>query len=117
MNTIFKEPAYTDWQAITARPVMDLKSLEEIVLPVLTDIETGGDEAVKKYALKFEGILPLDLKIAEEEIAGAAPQLSEELKNAIQLAKENITKFHSAQVQTIQKIETTTGVTCWRKAV
>ncbi|MEP6628561.1 MAG: histidinol dehydrogenase [Ginsengibacter sp.] len=117
MNTIFKEPLLADWKEIITRPVMDLKSLEEIVLPVLNEIKTDGDTAVKKYALQFEGVLPTDLKIRESEIANAGSQLSEELKNAILLAKENITKFHSAQVQSIQKIETTNGVTCWRKAV
>jgi histidinol dehydrogenase len=117
MNTIFKEPVSAQWEAIITRPVMDIKSLEEIVLPVLKEIKTGGDTAVKKYALQFEGILPTDLKVAESEISNAGSQLSEELKNAIILAKDNITKFHSAQVQDIKKIETTRGVTCWRRVV
>ena len=42
--------------------------------------------------------------------------LSEELKNAIQLAKDNIEKFHSAQVEKPTIVETTQGVFCWRES-
>jgi len=38
------------------------------------------------------------------------------LKNAIELAAKNIEKFHAAQKREIVKVETTPGVTCWRKA-
>jgi histidinol dehydrogenase len=39
------------------------------------------------------------------------------LKEAIKLASNNIRVFHSSQLPETKKIETTTGVTCWQKAV
>jgi histidinol dehydrogenase len=39
------------------------------------------------------------------------------LKNAIALAAKNIEKFHAAQVSKVDKVETMSGVTCWRKSV
>jgi histidinol dehydrogenase len=41
----------------------------------------------------------------------------EELKKAINTAKNNIEKFHSAQLITEPVIETSKGVKCWRKSV
>ncbi|POR21998.1 histidinol dehydrogenase, partial [Flavobacterium columnare] len=41
--------------------------------------------------------------------------ISEELKEAIQIAKSNIEKFHTAQIEKKQVIETTIGVKCWRE--
>ena len=44
-------------------------------------------------------------------------QVPEELKKAINIAKTNIEKFHSAQLMTEPVIETIKGVKCWRKNV
>ena len=44
-------------------------------------------------------------------------QVSQTLKNAIDIAKKNIEKFHSAQLLTEPVIETFKGVRCWRKSV
>ncbi|MFT6749688.1 MAG: histidinol dehydrogenase [Flavobacterium sp.] len=41
--------------------------------------------------------------------------VSHELKEAIKLAKNNITKFHKAQITTKVSIETTKGVSCWQE--
>ena len=43
--------------------------------------------------------------------------VSNELKQAIQIAKDNITKFHLSQKEISKQIETTTGVICWRRSV
>ncbi len=53
--------------------------------------------------------------MTEEEIENAENLISDELKEAIQQAKENISKFHASQKQEIRKIETTKGVICWRE--
>ena len=43
--------------------------------------------------------------------------VSDELKAAINLAKNNIEKFHIAQNDEVEIIETTPGVQCWRKSL
>ena len=43
--------------------------------------------------------------------------VSEELKGAIQLAHDNIEKFHREQVFHGKKVETQPGVVCWQKSV
>ena len=43
--------------------------------------------------------------------------VDDKLKNAIQLAKENIEKFHRDQNEEVKIIETSPGVKCWRKSV
>lgn len=55
--------------------------------------------------------------MSEEEIKEARELVSEDLKQAIRTAKANIEKFHASQRFTGQKVETTSGVTCWQKAV
>jgi histidinol dehydrogenase len=114
---IFINPEKDKWNAILQRPVFDTKKLEDTVAAILQDVKLNGDAAVKKYAAQFDGVLLEDLKVSEKEIEEAVASVNDELKIAIQTAKNNITKFHAAQKENIQQIETTKGVLCWRKSV
>lgn len=117
MENVFINPLKEQWKAILERPAFDSKSLENIVTPILLDVKLNGDAAIKKYAAKFDGIELTELKVSEEEIMAAVALVDNELKVAIGLAKNNITKFHAAQKEVITQIETTTGVVCWRKSI
>ena len=117
MENVFINPEQKDWADILKRPVLNSKDLEETVSAILADVKENGDASVKKYIAKFDGVHLNDLRVSEAEIAAAALLVSDELKEAILVAKNNIEKFHQAQVSDIVKIETTTGVVCWRKSV
>lgn len=117
MQKIFINPQPAEWPALLQRPAFDSSSLEENVATILAAVKLNGDEAVKKYTAQFDQVVLNELKISEAEITEAVNLVSDELKAAIQLAKNNIYKFHAAQAQQVQKIETTAGVTCWRKSI
>lgn len=57
------------------------------------------------------------LAVSEEEQQEAENLVSEDLKAAICLAKQNIETFHAAQRFEGRKVQTQPGVTCWQKAV
>jgi histidinol dehydrogenase len=80
-------------------------------------VKVNGDAAVKKYAAQFDGVQLEELKVNEKEITEAVTTVDADLKAAIEIAKNNITKFHQAQKETVTKIETANGVVCWRKSV
>lgn len=117
MENIFINPLQVEWKAILRRPVFDSTALESIVAPILLDVKLGGDAAVKKYTAKFDGIELDVLKVSTQEIIEAAVLVEDKLKVAIELAKNNITKFHQAQREIITQIQTSTGVICWRKSI
>ncbi len=52
------------------------------------------------------------LEVSTQEIEEAKTLISEDLKQAIQLAASNIEKFHAEQPEEIKVIETTRGVNC-----
>jgi histidinol dehydrogenase len=114
---IYINPEKNKWQQLLQRPVFDTSSLEKIVTVILEDVKLKGDAAAKKYALQFDGVELNDLKVSPKEIDEAIELVDDNLKTAIAIAKNNILKFHEAQKETITKIETTSGVVCWRKAV
>lgn len=66
---------------------------------------------------KFDKVVLTSLAVSEEEQQEAENLVSEDLKAAICLAKQNIETFHAAQRFEGRKVQTQPGVTCWQKAV
>ena len=114
---IIKYPNPDEWNKLIKRPALDVSSLFGTVQKVLDEVRTQGDEAVKKYGEQFDKVKISDLLVSETEINEAETLVNAELKEAILIAKNNIEKFHEAQKFNGNRIETTTGVTCWQKAV
>ncbi|MFV0584833.1 MAG: histidinol dehydrogenase [Parabacteroides gordonii] len=114
---VIKYPSREDWASLTKRPALDVTTLFDTVRTVLDEVRQEGDTAVKRYEEKFDKVRLADLQVSEAEIQEARELVSEDLKQAIRTAKNNIEKFHASQRFTGQKVETTAGVTCWQKAV
>lgn len=117
---VIKYPSREEWAALAERPALDVTTLFDTVRTVLNEVRTEGDAAVMRYEEKFDKINPTtfgSLLVSEEEIIAARALVSEDLKDAIRNAKNNIETFHASQRFTGKKVETTAGVTCWQKAV
>lgn len=114
---VIKYPNKSDWKNILTRPTIDTSALNNTVSGVLNDIKERGDEAIFEYEEKFDRVKLTSLIVTQQEIEEAERNISDDLKAAILIAKENIEKFHSSQVFQTKKIETTQGVICWQKAV
>jgi histidinol dehydrogenase len=114
---IIKFPEASAYEAILTRPVQDFSVIEQRVVPILAQVKERGDAALKEFALAFDKVILESLTMPSEQIEQAEASLTTELKQAIQQAYSNIRTFHEAQKQAPQKIETMTGVTCWRKSV
>ena len=114
---IIKYPSKEDWSSLVKRPALDVTTLFDTVRTVLDEVRQEGDAAVKRYEEKFDKVTLANLQVSEAEIEEACELVSEELKQAIRTAKDNIEKFHASHRFTGHKVETTPGVTCWQKAV
>ena len=117
MMKIFKEPSTLEWNDLMQRPVIDQAPLHKSVSKILLQVKRKGDAAVKYYAKKFEGSAPRKMLVTEKEMKDAERNVSIELQQAILRAHQNISKFHSQQIEVTRKIETTEGVYCWRKSI
>ncbi len=114
---VFKYPARETWTTLLARPVFDSTSLFETVQKILDDVKKRGDKAVKEYTKKFDKVSLDAIEVTKEEIAEAEKLISVNLRQAIEMARRNIWKFHSEQQQDLPEIQTSPGVYCWQKAI
>ena len=114
---VVERPNKKEWMKYTSRPGIEKHELDELVSKVIEDVQQNGDKAVQRYTEKFDGVQLSQFKVAGEEFDKAVGLVSEDLKNAIALAKDNIEMFHKSQILTEPKVETIEGVECWRKSV
>src|SRR5690606_36063280 len=82
---------------------------------VFSEVLSNGDSAVSEYTAKFDGVSLDTLLVTDTEVEEANKAVSDDLKQAIQLAKSNIEKFHAAQKTTRVEVETVIGVKCWQE--
>lgn len=114
---LITNPDKSQWAEILKRPVMNTENLFDTVQSIIDRVKAEGDRAVLEYEEKFDKATLSSLAVTEEEQNEAEALVSEELKTAIRLAKQNIETFHAAQRFEGKKVETQPGVTCWQKAV
>ena len=113
----FKNPPIEIWGEILERPTPNSQFIERTVTNILADVRKNGDAALRHCSRQFDGVELDEFLVTEAEFVAAERQISAELKAAIAVAKSNIEKFHAAQIEQSELIETTTGVFCWRKSV
>ncbi|MEE9407360.1 MAG: histidinol dehydrogenase [Polaribacter sp.] len=114
MKTIIN-PSKKDWTKILQRPTKTVDDIENTVNQVFDDVKRNGDVAIDKYTSIFDGVSLENTTVSNEEIKEAIAEVSNDLKEAINVAKENITKFHTAQKTEKVFVETTNGVSCWQE--
>ena len=116
MNLLIK-PDRKEWPSILKRPSIDASNLLPKVQGIIEQVKLRGDSALIEFTSQFDQVQLTAIQLDTEVIEAAASKLSSSLKNAIQSAKVNIEKFHSTQIQKVEKVETMPGVWCWRKSV
>ncbi|AYC05627.1 histidinol dehydrogenase [Vibrio cholerae] len=100
-ESILERPAITEGANITAA-----------VAQVIVKVRSEGDAALFELTEKFDRVKPASLRVSREEMDAAAARLSETMKQALEQAYNNISKFHKAQKSQPIKVETMPGVVC-----
>ena len=110
-------PDRSQWAELLKRPTLNTENLFDTVRGIIDRVRAEGDAAVLALEEQFDKVKLTSLAVSDDEWQEAETLLSDELKTAIRLAKENIETFHAAQRFEGKKVTTQPGVTCWQKAV
>lgn len=103
----------TEQQALLTRPALSQSNnISQSVDEILTRVKAGGDVALKELSQQFDKVSLNQLKVTEEQIQQASNRVSDELKQAMQLAAKNIECFHNAQIRLTMTVETLPGIKC-----
>ena len=91
------------------RPKMDFESIFKLVNPIIEEVRLKGDAALISFTEKFDGVKLETVSLDPTELDY---DLDLEVKEAIDIAFENIQNFHEAQMPEELVIETMPGIKC-----
>lgn len=103
-----------EYKSLLKRLMISNDEIIEIVKPILAEIKSNGEEAILKYAKKFDGLKDSSIQVSQDKISQSSELVSDELKEAIEIAIKNITTFHKKQLPNDYEVETMPGVKCGR---
>jgi len=114
---VIRYPSRESWKELLKRPQLDSSSLFGTVQQVLDEVREKGDAAIRNFTEKFDKVRVENIEVSQEEMEQAAQQIDPLLKQAIEMARRNIWKFHAEQQFESREIQTSPGVYCWQKAI
>ena len=114
---IFVNPPRGEWAELCRRAEQDNSLIAERVQAIVDRVSREGDTALKALARDIDGVELASLKVSDEEFKEAAEKVSPEVKAAIEVARKNISAFHTAQLPRGVRVETQPGVVCIQRPV
>ncbi|MBQ5791251.1 MAG: histidinol dehydrogenase, partial [Clostridia bacterium] len=100
---------------ILARGDAGKSGVEETVSAIIADVRANGDEALRRYAEKFDKVVLDSLEVTEAEIEEAFAEADPEFVAVMREAAANIEAFHKRQVRTNFIINDKDGVVLGQK--
>lgn len=79
------------------RKIDDYAEYEPAVKEIIARVRAEGDSALRFYADKFDGGAPASFELSEEDKKAALARVSEEYKDMLKRAADNIREFHERQ--------------------
>ncbi|PIA49542.1 hypothetical protein AQUCO_01300383v1 [Aquilegia coerulea] len=104
----------TEVNSLKARPRIDFSSIFSTVHPIVEDVRSRGDAAVIEYTARFDKVTLG--KIVENVADLPDPELDPAVREAFDVAYDNIHAFHVAQKSAEKYVENMKGVRCKRVA-
>lgn len=102
-------------QGLCVRPSDGTDAPLAVVQEICLDIQERGDEALREYSRQFDSAAVESFRTTPEEFDAARATVPKAVTDALKVAAGNIRTFHSVQVDSLQRVNTMTGVNCWRE--
>ena len=81
--------------AALPRPVDELDRSAGEVAAIIAEVRAGGDAAVRRLTLQFDGVAIEDLRVPNDEISAALGRVPTELQDALDIAHDRILAYHA----------------------
>ena len=80
------------------RDIQAEENVSAAVDGIIAAVRQRGDEALRDYTARFDGVELKDLQVSEVEIEAAWEAVDGEFRTTLQMAADNIRRFHEQQV-------------------
>lgn len=104
-----------DIEQLISRNTDATHAIQDAVLQIIDEVRQDGDTALKSFAAKFDKVSLEKLYLDQDDIEELAMTITRDQQRALEIAFQNIHKFHSSQLRRERSVETMPGVKCWRE--
>ncbi|MDN4473686.1 histidinol dehydrogenase [Demequina zhanjiangensis] len=101
--------------AVVPRAEVDVAAALRTVEPILADVRARGEEALREYGERFDGISPESLRVPAAEIEAALETLDPAVRAGLEEAITRVRAFHVATVPPPVSVELAPGATVSQK--
>ncbi|WFB65038.1 histidinol dehydrogenase [Sphingobacterium sp. WM] len=112
---LYKDLSKEKNQELVSRNTDPNHAIQDTVLNIIEEVKNHGDSALKSYAKQFDKVELEELYLGQDEIDALAMGISRDQMRALEIAFQNIHKFHQTQLKRERTVETMPGVKCWRE--
>jgi sulfopropanediol 3-dehydrogenase len=104
-------PQYLKRPALSAPAATDAR-VADVVRDVIADVETNGDDAVRRYSEKFDQWSPPDFRLTPDAVASIVSTVSPPVLDDIRSVQANVRAFARHQLDSLAdfEVELTPGV-------
>ncbi|MBP5553109.1 MAG: histidinol dehydrogenase [Spirochaetales bacterium] len=93
------------------------KDVSAPVAAIIAEVRSRGDEALKQFTLRFDGVEIRSIEVPRSEIEAAAKAVDKSFLKVLEKAAENIRSYHSRQVRKGFEIKEADGVVLGQKII
>ena len=111
---LYKYPREADWAELIKRQSINPKELEKTIKSIFDQVSEEGDVALIRLTKEFD--TKNISSVVQRTDSVDINKLDRDVLKAIDVAYKNIYSFHSKQKERKEKVETTSGVYCWRES-
>jgi histidinol dehydrogenase len=98
-------------EELLQRSQIDSDSVIGIVTDIVNDVKNHGDEKIRQYTEKFDGVYLEDFLIPQEDLEESVNRIDSDLIHSLKKASSNIRRFHQAQLPPDWSMEVDKGIT------
>lgn len=92
-------PATIDYVTKRSASAASNPEVDAAVAKIIANVRANGDQAVRDYEKQFDNIELSDLRVPQSELDDAYAAADPQLIDALELAKRNITSYHTKEKQ------------------
>ena len=110
----FNQLQDSDLDRLCRRNPIAEPALIEVCREIFQAVRRRGDEALREYTRRFDGVEISRFAVSESEFDAAECRVSLGTREALQTAARNIQVFHASQRLSADPVEVQPGIRCWR---
>ena len=104
-----KKLSKAEYKSLVPRANHSIETAMQEIAPILKRVKDGGKAELIKLATEFDGITPKEIAISRDELKNALTKLDPQIRKSLEVAIEQVKKYHLTQLPTDSSTTVITG--------